>query len=201
MTLMLADSWGSLIGICPYSLASERQGRKMSEPDANDFSATGKWMMILMWIIGIALLTQFFSKILDHKNNPNQNLSTLELEDGSKQVVLKASRHGHYVANGTINGERVLFLVDTGASFVAIPENVAQRLRLQKGAPMTVMTANGRITTYNTRLQSISLGDITLYDVQAGINPHMKGEEILLGMSFLRNLSITQENDTLTVRQ
>lgn len=66
---------------------------------------------------------------------------------------------------------------------------------------MTVMTANGRITTYNTRLQSISLGDITLYDVQAGINPHMKGEEILLGMSFLRNLSITQENDTLTIRQ
>jgi len=40
-----------------------------------------------------------------------------------------------------------------------------------------------------------------LYDVQAGINPHMKGEEILLGMSFLRNLSITQENNTLTIRQ
>jgi len=173
----------------------------MSKLKGNDFNAMGKWMMILMWIIGIALLTHFFSKILDHKNNPNQNPSTLELEDGSKQVVLKASRHGHYVASGMINNERVLFLLDTGASFVAIPEHVAQRLRLKKGAPMPVMTANGRITTYNTRLDSISLGDIKLYDVQAGINPHMKGEEILLGMSFLRNLSITQENNTLTIRQ
>ena len=173
----------------------------MSDPKGNEFSTIGKWMMILMWVIGIALLTQFFSKILDHRNNPNQNLNTLELEDGSKQVILRAGRHGHFVASGAINNERVLFLVDTGASFVAIPENVAQRIGLKKGAPMKVMTANGRITIFHTRLDSISLGDITLYDVEAGINPHMPGEEILLGMSFLRDLSITQENDTLTIRQ
>jgi aspartyl protease family protein len=173
----------------------------MSESNGNDFRAMGKWMMILMWVIGIALMTQFFSKILDHKNNPNQNLTTLELEDGSKEVILRASRHGHFITRGAINNQRVLFLLDSGASFVAIPQNVAQRIGLEKGAPMTVTTANGRITIFDTRLDSISIGDITLYDVQAGINPYMQGEEILLGMSFLRELSITQENDTLTIRQ
>ena len=157
--------------------------------------------MVLSWIAAIGLMTLLFTNVLDHKRNPNQNLSTKVLENGSKEVVLLGSAHGHYVASGKINYQLVVFLVDTGASFVSIPEQVAQRVGLKKEHPITASTANGKITVYTTLLEQISIGDITLYNVKADINPNMEGEEILLGMSFLRNLSVTHEDGKLTIRQ
>lgn len=157
--------------------------------------------MVLSWIAAIGLMTLLFTNVLDHKRNPNQNLSTKVLENGSKEVVLLGSAHGHYVASGKINYQPVVFLVDTGASFVSIPEQVAQRVGLKKEHPITASTANGKITVYTTLLEQISIGDITLYNVKADINPNMEGEEILLGMSFLRNLSVTHEDGKLTIRQ
>ena len=174
----------------------------MSDNSPQDFSrSAGKWMIILAWVVVIGLMTAFFSKILDQKRNPNQNVSTHVLEGGQKEVVLQSSRHGHYVATGRINQQKVVFLVDTGASFVSVPEKVANKAGLEKGSPITATTANGNITVYSTILDSISIGEIELTNVKADINPHMKGEEILLGMSFLRNLSVTHEDGTLTIRQ
>jgi len=92
-------------------------------------------------------------------------------------------------------------LVDTGASHVSIPEPVAMKIGLEKGAPFLVNTANGTITVFATILPEISLGEIKLHNVRADINPHMDGDEILLGMSFLRDLSITHQGDQLTIRQ
>ena len=173
----------------------------MSEQE-KDFSRTaGKWMIVLSWLVVIGLMTLLFNNVIDKKYNPNQNLATKILSDGSKEVVLQSSQHGHYVASGEINSIPVVFLVDTGASFVSVPEKVANRAGLKKGRPITSTTANGNITVYSTTLDEISLGDIVLHNIRADINPHMQGEEILLGMSFLRNLSITHEDGTLTIRQ
>lgn len=168
----------------------------------NNFATTaGKWMIVFSWVAAIALMTLLFTNILDRKYNPNQNVSTQVFANGSKEVVLQSSRHGHYIASGKINSQPVVFLVDTGASFVSVPEKVANKVGLEKGRPVTVATANGNITVYTTILNEISIGDITLYNVRADINPHMHGEEILLGMSFLRDLSVTHEDGTLTIRQ
>lgn len=168
----------------------------------NNFSATaGKWMIVMSWIAAIGLMTLLFTNVLDNQRNPNKNLSTQVLENGSKEVVLQSSTHGHYIASGKINDKPVVFLVDTGASFVSVPEQVANRVGLKKGSPITASTANGNITVYSTVLDRISLGDISLYNVRADINPHMDGEEILLGMSFLRNLSVTHEDGKLSIRQ
>jgi len=161
----------------------------------------GKWMIVLSWIAALALMTLLFTNILDKKRNPNQNVSTHVHGDGSKEVVLQSSRHGHYIASGKINSHPVVLLVDTGASFVSIPENVANKGGLKKGAPLTVSTANGNITVYSTVLDEISIGEIVLNGVRADINPYMDGDEILLGMSFLRNLSVTHKDGLLTIRQ
>ena len=170
--------------------------------EEKDFShQAGKWMIVLSWVAAIALMTLLFTNILEKKYNPNQNVSTRVLANGGKEVVLQSSRHGHYIASGKINTQSVVFLVDTGASFVSVPEKVAKKVGLEKGRPATVTTANGNITVYTTTLDEISIGDITLYNVRADINPHMQGEEILLGMSFLRDLSVTHEDGTLTIRQ
>ena len=72
---------------------------------------------------------------------------------------------------------------------------------LEKGAPLLVSTANGEVTVYATTLDEVRIGDIKLSDIKADINPHMSGEEILLGMSFLRYLSVTHQSDQLTIRQ
>jgi len=61
-------------------------------------------------------------------------------------------------------------------------------------------TANGRVITYRTQLNSLELGGITLNDVEASITPGMDGDVILLGMSALKQFELTQKGDTLTIR-
>ena len=105
------------------------------------------------------------------------------------------------MAGGTINGEDVTFLLDTGATQVAVPIEVAQRLGLQAGAAIIISTANGRATAHRTRLQRLQLGDIVLTDVDALIAPGMGGDDVLLGMSALKQLEFTQRGGTLLLRQ
>ena len=157
-------------------------------------------MYVLAWIAGLGLLTMLFTNVLDKRRNPNQNIET-KFVAGSKEVVLKSSTHGHYIATGLINGVPVTFLVDTGASFVSVPERIANKIGLQKGTLMQSSTANGTISTFATELDEVSLGDIKLNQVRASINPHMQDDEILLGMSFLRRLEVTHKNGELTIRQ
>ncbi len=161
----------------------------------------GKGMIFVAWIVVIGLLTLFFNSFLDKQHNPNQTLRTQSGENGAIEVVLQRNRNGHYVANGTINGQPVVFFLDTGATIVSIPEAVANRLNLKRGMAIQADTANGIITTYHTELDRIALGNIELRHVRASINPHSQSDEILLGMSFLKNLEFTQRGDTLILRQ
>ena len=170
-------------------------------PSQDQHKKVGNGMIILALLIIFALMVWFFGIWETNKHNPNQNISTQILSTGEKEVVLQSSRHGHYLAIGEINNKEVTFLVDTGASYVSVPERVAKKIGLEKGAPQLVTTANGTITVYATILDEVSIGEIKLQDVKASINSHMKSNEILLGMSFLRGLSVTHENEQLTIRQ
>ena len=66
---------------------------------------------------------------------------------------------------------------------------------------MQVSTANGRTEGYRTRLNSVQLGDIRLRDVRAMVVPGLDGDQILLGMSALKQLEFTQRSGTLLLRQ
>ena len=170
-------------------------------PPEDQNKQIGKGMIIIAWVLIFGMLVWFFGVLETNKRNPNQNVSTHVLSTGEKEVVLQSSTHGHYVAIGKINNEEVTFLVDTGASYVSVPEGVAKKVGLKKGAPMLVSTANGTVTVYATTLDEINIGEIKLRDIKADINPHMDGDEILLGMSFLKHLSVTHQGDELTIRQ
>ncbi|MDY6978712.1 MAG: TIGR02281 family clan AA aspartic protease [Pseudomonadota bacterium] len=161
----------------------------------------GKSMVFAMWLVILALLTLFFDKYLGDQQNPNQQVVQRQGSDGSREVVLKQNRYGHYVANGRINGQQVTFLLDTGATDIAIPAQVANRLGLERGRQVTFQTANGLARGYATRLDSVSLGHIRLTDLPASINPNVSGDEILLGMSFLKHLELNQKDNILTLRQ
>ncbi|MFP4610409.1 MAG: TIGR02281 family clan AA aspartic protease, partial [Thiohalophilus sp.] len=138
----------------------------------------GKSMVFAMWLVILALLTLFFDKYLGDQHNPNQQVVQRQAADGSQEVVLQQNRQGHYVANGKINGQDVTFLLDTGATDIAIPENVASRLGLERGRQVMFETANGRARGYATRLESVSLGHIRLTDLPASINPNVGHDEI-----------------------
>ena len=114
--------------------------------------------------------------------------------------MLRRNRAGHYVASGSINGEPVRFLIDTGATEVALPLPLAQRLGLRLSPGVTTMTANGATRTWVTRLDRIDLGGLVATGVRASVLPNMPGEEVLLGMNYLKHLELIQRGDSLTLR-
>lgn len=160
----------------------------------------GKVMMFLAWGAGILLATHYFGAWEDRQHNPNPQPQSVK---GNRyvEVRLLGNRAGHYVVDGSINGTPVTFMLDTGATQVAIPQALARRLGLPLGAPITLNTANGRSQGWRTRLSSLQLGDIRLNDVSALIAPGMEGDEVLLGMSALKQLDFTQQDGTLVLRQ
>lgn len=117
---------------------------------------------------------------------------------GRATVILEQGQGGHYFAQGTINGEPVDFLVDTGATDIAISNAVAERLGLDFGPKVTVMTAAGPAPAWMTRLDSVSIGGLNHDNVRASITPGL-GEQALLGMSFLKHFSIRQEGGNLII--
>lgn len=161
----------------------------------------GKTMLFASFAAALGLLSLVFDSTLNSRNNPNQHVASRVDDAGIVEVELVQGRGGHYVATGKINAQHAVFLLDTGATHVSVPANVANAIGLKRGAPMQVSTANGTITTYSTKLDSVELGDIRIGNVRASINPHMEGDEVLLGMSFLRNLELVQRDRTLKLRQ
>ncbi len=155
-------------------------------------------MTIVFWLLVLGSLTLLFNGFIDNRDNPNAQLSTVEGGDG--EVVLKSNRHGHYVAPGQINNESATFLLDTGATDVSVPEGLAEKAGLKAGRQMMVGTANGVVAVHQTTIESLQLGGITMRNVRANINPHMPEDMVLLGMSFMRDLEMTQRDGTLTLR-
>ncbi|MFC6440996.1 TIGR02281 family clan AA aspartic protease [Bowmanella sp. JS7-9] len=161
---------------------------------------TGKWMLAIGWICALGLLTLYFDDFLAEKFNPNQQPQSSVSRDYI-EVQLKQNRQGHYVASGTINGVAVTFLLDTGATEVSIPAHLQEKLQLQAGYSATVSTANGNIRVYDTQIPVLTLGNITLHNVDAHLNPGFRSDEILLGMSVLRQLDFEQRDRTLLLKQ
>lgn len=163
-------------------------------------SQIGKFMMFGMWIGLLGLFTLFFYNWQQDEFNPNQSIQSNINVQGQTELVLNANRQGQYIASGFINQVPVVFLVDTGANGVSIPEHIAKKIRLKRGRQMRFETANGIAIGYQTKLASVKLGDIELKDISGSINPNVNFDEVLLGMTFLKHLELTQKDKTLTIR-
>ncbi|TCD22770.1 TIGR02281 family clan AA aspartic protease [Pseudomonas sp. IC_126] len=160
----------------------------------------GRVMLVLAWGAALWLATRFFADWEQGRFNPNREPVSL-VQGDQIEVHLESNIQGHFVADGLINGQPVTFLLDTGATDVAIPAELAEELDLARGAPVRLQTANGQTTGYRTVLDSLALGDIVLQDVRALIAPGFGGEQVLLGMSALKQLEFTQRAGTLVLRQ
>ena len=117
-----------------------------------------------------------------------------------QRVVIPSDGRGHHLAEGAINGASIRFLVDTGATTIAISTAFARRigLDLAKAQPARVATANGVVVAWRVRLDTVSIGPMTLHQVDAMVHDGL-GEVALLGMSFLSRTDMTREGDRLVL--
>ncbi|MBL8376292.1 MAG: TIGR02281 family clan AA aspartic protease [Burkholderiales bacterium] len=116
------------------------------------------------------------------------------------EVVLPADSTGHFLAVGAINDRAVRFLVDSGASMVYLPAEVADRIGLawRNGPTFTANTAGGPRTAHQVTLRSVRVGAITLTDIDAAVGEGAGSKDVvLLGMSFLSQLSMAREGGNL----
>ena len=128
------------------------------------------------------------------------NLGGKASEGGGKQIVLTAQSGGHFHANGTINGQSVRFMVDTGATMVGMDQYEAERLGIdyKSGRRGMTRTANGDAPYYLTKLRTVRIGDVEVHEVDA-IVTGAPMSYILLGNSFLTRFQMKRENDVMTL--
>ena len=110
---------------------------------------------------------------------------------GSRSISIPRDFRGHFLADGRIEGQRIGFMIDTGASVVALNETSAARFGLRPSRGdynATVSTANGTIKAARTRLAMVELGGLIVRDVDAMVLPDEALSENLLGLSFLSRL-------------
>ena len=155
---------------------------------------------------GVTLVSSSSEEAVISIHGKQQNLrigegvySALSVQSDHATVILASDRNGHFVSSGSINGAAVQFLVDTGATVVAMSVAEARRAGVNylAGERGYSQTANGVAPIYRVKLGQVTLGDITLRDVEGMVHEGGALPVVLLGMSFLGKLEMRREGDTL----
>lgn len=133
----------------------------------------------------------------------NQRIAASRGDGGAQRVVLTGDAKGHFLTTVVVNGVSMQFLVDTGATSVAIGADDAKRanLRYTPADRIMMQTANGMVAAYKVKFDTVKLGDITLNNVDGTVleGNALGGRFGLLGMSFLSRTDMRREGDTLTL--
>lgn len=150
----------------------------------------------------------------------NEKQATLEVDGKSRTVALGASlggnyapreretvrlsrsKDGHYRVRGTVNGQLVDFMVDTGATSVVMSSTMANKLGInyQLGREGQSLTASGVARAYFLTLSSVKVGGIDLANVDAAVVVGAYPVQSLLGMSFLSHVQMVENNGVLELR-
>jgi aspartyl protease family protein len=120
----------------------------------------------------------------------------------SGRISLPADGGGHFMGSGSINGRPVQFLVDTGASTVALSVADAERIGLafREGPSVRVGTANGLAQGWRVKLASVRIGDVEVYEVDAIVTPQGM-PFVLLGNSYLNRFQMRRDNDQMVLER
>ena len=137
-------------------------------------------------------------RLLQAGASPVRVGATESLATASSEIVLTAGTGGHFTTDGQINGKAVSFMVDTGATSIAMGQAEADRIGLNyKNSPRGFTeTANGRVPISVVNLSSVRVGDIEIANVQAVVMPTTM-THILLGNSFLTRFQMKRDNDVM----
>ncbi|KNZ33809.1 MAG: peptidase A2 [Methylibium sp. NZG] len=128
------------------------------------------------------------------------NLGGAASAGGGSQIVLTAGSGGHFTTTGSINGKSVRFIVDTGATHIAMSQATADSIGLpyRQGQRGMSNTANGQVPVHRVTLDVVRVGDVQVYNVDATVLPAQM-DQVLLGNSFLTRFQMKRDNDQLTL--
>jgi len=107
------------------------------------------------------------------------------------EFIIKQSGSGHYFLEGTINDKALIFVIDTGASFVALPRSIANEAHIYCKDNFNMESANGSVNVCSTTIQKLNFGPFLVKDVMAVIVPNLN--QPLLGMNVLQQIKIAQD--------
>jgi aspartyl protease family protein len=118
-----------------------------------------------------------------------------------QSVTLTADPRGHFIVDGQVNGGAVRFLVDTGATMIALSSADANRLGIdyRKGQRALMGTANGAVVSYRVKLDTVRVGDIVVNNIDAAVLEGNLAAPALLGMSFLNRMEMRREGQTMVL--
>lgn len=124
-----------------------------------------------------------------------------EAVGNARRIVLSSGPGGHFISQGSINGQSTQFLVDTGATTVSLAQAEAERLGLKfrEGRRVMTQTANGVVPAHVLQLSSVRVGEVEIHNVDAIVVPGQMSH-VLLGNSFLNRFQMQRDNDTLTLQ-
>ena len=116
------------------------------------------------------------------------------------RISLTESSGGHFMTAGQINGRAVQFMVDTGATSIAMSTADAERagISYKSGQAVQISTANGTAQGFRIKLNSVRVGDVEVYDIDAVVTPQPM-PFMLLGNSFLTRFQMKRENNLMTL--
>lgn len=119
----------------------------------------------------------------------------------ASSVILYANREGHFLSDCQINGATLKFLVDTGATTVALNSGDAKfaNIDYKRGEPIQVGTANGVVTAYRVTIASLKIGAVTLNQVEGSVLEGGSPSVVLMGMSALNRLDMKRQDIALTL--
>lgn len=154
----------------------------------------GAIFLIIGWLILISLVALLVNFSMFRTKAPLINTT-----EAGTQVIIYRDNDYHFRIDGSINGIAVTFLIDTGATSIAIPSSIADNANLPKLSEVGTETANGNSIGYLTKISKLDIGTIKFENATAIIIPTMNSNQVLLGMNILQHLNIQQTKDTLII--
>jgi aspartyl protease family protein len=149
-------------------------------------------MIFAAVLVGLGtFMAQLADRLTPVPATASASVATIDTPASGRSLSIPTDRRGHFRAEGRIDGQRINFMVDTGASMVALNETSAARFGLRPSRAdytATVTTANGTVKGARARLPMVEVGELIVRDVDALVLPDEALSENLLGLTFLSKL-------------
>ena len=158
------------------------------------FSATGAWAQDRIYRCG----NEYTNTVSEAQSKYCKLISS----SSDSEVIIQRGRNGHFQTEGKVNGQPARFLIDTGATFVSVSNELARVARIEGGAPVLLQTANGKRTGRVVRDVAITIGNVTLTNVAVSVG--LDGgsvDEVLFGQSALSRFEMSVVGNKMILRK